>query len=91
MSGGATPAASLGTRLFAEGLGTLLLLATVVGSGIMATTLSPGNDGVSLLANSLATGAMLYVLIVVLGPVSGAHFNPAVTLAAWWRGEASPG
>jgi glycerol uptake facilitator-like aquaporin len=91
VSGDPAPAPSLGTRLFAEGLGTLLLLATVVGSGIMGTTLSPGNDGVSLLANSLATGAMLYVLIVVLGPVSGAHFNPAVTLAAWWRGEASRG
>jgi glycerol uptake facilitator-like aquaporin len=91
VSGDPAPTASLGTRLFAEGLGTLLLLATVVGSGIMGTTLSPGNDGVSLLANSLATGAMLYVLIVVLGPVSGAHFNPAVTLAAWWRGEATRG
>lgn len=77
----------LRTRLFAEGLGTLLLLATVVGSGIMASALSDGNDGVALLANAIATGAILYVLVTVLGPVSGAHFNPAVSLAATWRGE----
>nr|WP_247713754.1 MIP/aquaporin family protein [Qipengyuania sphaerica] len=64
-----------------EFLGTLLLVATVVGSGIMAETLSPENFGVALLANTIATGAILYVLITILGPVSGAHFNPAVTLA----------
>lgn len=74
-------------RLLAEGLGTLLLLATVVGSGIMGTALSGGNDGIALLANAGATAGILYVLIVVLGPISGAHFNPAVTLAMRLRGE----
>ena len=67
--------------LLAEALGTALLLATVVGSGIMGTRLAQGNDAIALLANAGATAAILYVLIVVLGPVSGAHFNPAVTLA----------
>ena len=71
----------------AEGLGTLILLATVVGSGIMADTLSPDNTGVALLANAIATGAILYVLITVLGPVSGAHFNPAVTMTFFIRGD----
>jgi glycerol uptake facilitator-like aquaporin len=74
-------------RLLAEGLGTLLLLATVVGSGIMGTALSGGNDGIALLANAAATAGILYVLIVTLGPISGAHFNPAVTLAMRARGE----
>ncbi|HEY1070614.1 aquaporin [Thermomonas sp.] len=74
-------------RLLAEGIGTLLLLATVVGSGIMGTTLSAGNDGIALLANAAATAGALYVLITVLGPISGAHFNPAVTLAMRVRGE----
>lgn len=74
-------------RLLAEGVGTLLLLATVVGSGIMGTTLSGGNDGIALLANAAATAGVLYVLITVLGPISGAHFNPAVTLAMRVRGE----
>jgi glycerol uptake facilitator-like aquaporin len=74
-------------RLFAEFLGTALLLATVVGSGIMGTALSAGNDGIALLANAAATAGILYVLIVVLGPVSGAHFNPAVTLAMAMRGD----
>ncbi len=64
-----------------EFLGTLLLLATVVGSGIMGESLSGGNVAIALLANAMATGAMLFVLINVFGPVSGAHFNPAVTLA----------
>jgi glycerol uptake facilitator-like aquaporin len=64
-----------------EFLGTLLLLATVVGSGIMGESLSGGNIAIALLANALATGAMLFVLINIFGPVSGAHFNPAVTLA----------
>ena len=73
-------------RLLAEGLGTLLLLATVVGSGIMGTALSGGNDGIALLANAAATAGILYVLIVTLGPISGAHFNPAVTLAMRARG-----
>ncbi|ESQ73522.1 MIP/aquaporin family protein [Asticcacaulis sp. AC402] len=71
---------SLSRRLFAEGIGTALLLATVVGSGIMAETLAGGNIAVALLGNTLATGAMLMVLITMLGPVSGAHFNPVVTL-----------
>ncbi len=74
-------------RLTAEALGTLLLLATVVGSGIMGTALSGGNDGIALLANAAATAGILYVLIVTLGPISGAHFNPAVTLAMRARGE----
>lgn len=74
-------------RLLAEALGTALLLATVVGSGIMGTTLSGGNDGIALLANAAATAGMLYVLIVTLGPISGAHFNPAVTVAMRLRGE----
>ena len=77
---------SLARALFAEALGTCVLLATVVGSGIMGVALSDGNDGVALLANSGATAAVLYVLIVVLGPLSGAHFNPAVTLAMRLRG-----
>jgi len=64
-----------------------VLLATVVGSGIMGTNLSAGNDGLALLANAMATAAILYVLITVLGPISGAHFNPAVTLAMRLRGE----
>ena len=66
--------------LAAEGIGTALLVATVVGSGIMAEQLSGGNDAVALLGNTAATGAVLYVLITVLGPVSGAQFNPVVTL-----------
>lgn len=73
-------------RLLAEGLGTLVLLATVVGSGIMGQTLAEGNAAIALLANSLATAGILFVLISVLGPLSGAHFNPAVTLAMRWRG-----
>jgi glycerol uptake facilitator-like aquaporin len=67
-------------RLIAEALGTLLLLVAVVGSGIMAERLADGNIAVALLANALATGAALVVLISVFGPLSGAHFNPAVTL-----------
>ena len=67
--------------IVAEALGTALLLATVVGSGIMGDRLSGGNVAIALLANSLATGSVLVVLILVFGPVSGAHFNPAVTLA----------
>jgi glycerol uptake facilitator-like aquaporin len=77
-----TAIAPLRQRLLAEFLGTALLLATVVGSGIMGVALSRGNAGVALLANAGATAAILYVLIVVLGPVSGANFNPVVTLAA---------
>lgn len=78
---------ALHRRLMAEALGTMSLLATVVGSGIMGTALSAGNDGIALLANAGATAGMLYVLIVLLGPISGAHFNPAVTLAMRLRGE----
>jgi len=78
---------SLPRRLVAEFLGTGVLLATVVGSGIMGVAMSGGNDGIALLANATATAGMLYVLIAVLGPVSGAHFNPAVTLALRMRGE----
>ena len=74
-------------KLVAEGLGTLLLLATVIGSGIMAENLAGGNDAVALLGNTLATGAILAVLITMLGPISGAHFNPAVTLAFVLRRE----
>lgn len=72
---------SLSRRLVAEFLGTGALLVAVVGSGIMGDQLSGGNVAIALLANSLATGAALLVLIVVFGPISGAHFNPAVTLA----------
>ena len=78
---------TLGRRLLAEFLGTVLLLATVVGSGIMGVALSRGNDGIALLANAGATAGALYVLIVLFGPISGAHFNPAVTLAMRVRGE----
>jgi len=67
-------------RLVAEGLGTAILVATVVGSGIMAERLAGGNQAVALLGNTIPTGAILVVLITILGPVSGAHFNPAVTL-----------
>jgi glycerol uptake facilitator-like aquaporin len=74
-------------RLLAEALGTALLLATVVGSGIMGTRLSAGNDGLALLANAAATAGALYALITVLGPTSGAHFNPAVSVVARLRGE----
>lgn len=70
----------LGRRLAAEALGTALLLATVIGSGIMGERLAGGNVAIALLANSIATGAALYALILVFAPVSGAHFNPAVTL-----------
>jgi glycerol uptake facilitator-like aquaporin len=69
--------------LLAEFIGTAALLCTVIGSGIMAETLSGGNNGVALLANTLATVFALYVLIEILGPVSGAHFNPLVTLVVW--------
>jgi glycerol uptake facilitator-like aquaporin len=71
----------------AEFCGTALLLAVVVGSGIMGERLAAGNDAIALLANSLATGAGLYVLILTLGPVSGAQFNPAVSVLLAWRGE----
>jgi glycerol uptake facilitator-like aquaporin len=72
---------SLPRRLVAEALGSAFLLAAVVGSGVMGENLAGGNAGIALLANSLATGAALVALIIVFGPISGAHFNPAVTLA----------
>ncbi|MEO9820775.1 MAG: MIP/aquaporin family protein [Paracoccaceae bacterium] len=74
-------------KLGAEALGTAFLLIGVVGSGIMGETLADGNTAIALLANAIATGAMLFVIITVLGPISGAHFNPAVTLAFYLRGD----
>ena len=74
-------------KLFAELLGTALLLAVVIGSGIMAERLSDGNIAIALLANTLATVGGLYILIEVFGPVSGAHFNPAVSAVMAWRGQ----
>ena len=71
----------------AEGIGSFFLFACVIGSGIMATNLSQGNNAIALLGNTLATGAMLYVLIAMLGPISGAHFNPAVSLISASRGD----
>ena len=76
-------------QLWAEALGSFLLFATVIGSGIMAERLAGGNMAVALLGNTLATAAMLYVLIAMLGPVSGAQFNPAVSLIKRLRGENS--
>ena len=81
----------LARKLIAEALGTMLLLATVVGSGIMAENLAAGNDAIALLGNTLATGAILAVLITALGPLSGAHFNPAVTLAFLIRRQIGSG
>jgi glycerol uptake facilitator-like aquaporin len=77
---------TLARQLAAEGAGTALLLAGVVGSGIMAERLAGGNMAIALLANTLATGALLAALIVAFGPISGAHFNPAVTLSSAWQG-----
>ena len=77
----------LSQRLLAEALGTAILVATVVGSGIMAERLAGGNQAIALLGNTIPTGAILVVLITILGPVSGAHFNPAVTLVFAGRGE----
>lgn len=74
-------------RLIAEFTGTALLVTIVVGSGIAAQRLSPGNVGLQLLENSAATAAGLYVLILIFGPVSGAHFNPAVSVVDWWAGR----
>jgi glycerol uptake facilitator-like aquaporin len=79
--------ASLARRLAAEALGTAILLAAVVGSGIMAEQLAGGNAALALLGNTIPTGAILYVLITAFGPVSGAHFNPAVTLAFSLAGD----
>src|SRR3954470_19180636 len=77
---------SLSRRAVAEAIGTALLLATVVGSGIMGERLSGGNVAIALLANTLATGAALVALILTFGPISGAHLNPVVTLADAARG-----
>ena len=74
-------------KLLAEALGTALLLAVVIGSGVMAERLSQGNAAIALLANTLATVGGLYVLIEMFGPISGAHFNPAVSLVMTWRRE----
>jgi glycerol uptake facilitator-like aquaporin len=78
---------SLSQRAFAEGLGTAFLLAAVVGSGIMAQRLAGGNEALALLGNTLPTGAILVVLILIFAPLSGAHFNPAVSIAFALRGE----
>ena len=78
---------TLERRLVAEWLGTFFLLATVIGSGIMAERLADGNVAIALLGNTIPTGAILVVLITMFGPISGAHFNPAVTLCFVLRGE----
>lgn len=80
---------STAQKLAAEALGTALLLAIIVGSGIMGETLAGGNIAIALLGNTIATGAGLVILILLFGPVSGAHFNPAVTFAFLLRGEIS--
>ena len=80
---------TLGRAAAAEAIGTALLLAIVVGSGIMGERLAQGNAAIALLANSIATGAGLYALIVVFGPVSGAHFNPIVSGVSMWNGHLS--
>ncbi len=85
------PRLSLTRRSAAEFLGTALLLIAVVGSGIAAEQLSPDDNGVALLINAIATGAALVAIITALGPVSGAHVNPAVTIAAAWRGDLDRG
>jgi glycerol uptake facilitator-like aquaporin len=85
-SGRMSARANLLRRTACEALGAALLLATVVGSGIMAERLSAGNAGIALLGNTLATGAVLVVLLGLLGPVSGAHFNPLVSTVEWLRG-----
>ncbi|MEM7188529.1 MAG: MIP/aquaporin family protein [Pseudomonadota bacterium] len=74
-------------KLLAEGVGTLLLLATIVGSGIMGDNLANGQPGAALLPHALAIGAILFCMITLLGPISGAHFNPAVSLVFLLRGE----
>ena len=74
-------------KLIAEALGSFFLFATVIGSGVMGDSLSAGNAAVALLGNTMATGAILFVLITMLGPISGAHFNPAVSLVMRLRGE----
>ena len=83
----AMPAYSTGQKAAAEALGTALLVATVIGSGIMAESMAGGNAALALLCNTIATGAILYVLITALGPVSGAHLNPAVSAVFASRAE----
>lgn len=87
----APPGVDLARRAFAELLGTGLLVTVVVGSGIAASRLSPGDVGLQLLENAAATAAALAVLILVLGPVSGAHLNPVVSLVDWWQGRRAGG
>jgi glycerol uptake facilitator-like aquaporin len=82
---------SLAKSIFAETLGSLLLAGTVIGSGILASRLSGGNDAIALLGNTAATGAILFVLVSALQPISGAHFNPAVTLVMALRRELPAG
>ena len=74
------PEVTAGRQYAAEFVGTAFLLATVIGSGIMAAALAGGNDAIALLGNTIATGTILVVLITIFGPLSGAHFNPAVTI-----------
>src|ERR1700678_4695463 len=81
----------LAQRIVAESLGTAFLLAGVVGSGIMAAKLAGGNGALALLCNTLPTGAILTVLVLTFGPLSGAHFNPAVSIALGLRRELLPG
>lgn len=78
---------SLGRRMAAEGIGSFFLFACVIGSGIMAANLAKGNEAIALLGNTAATAAMLFVLITMLGPISGAHMNPAVSAVAASRGD----
>ncbi len=82
---------SLNRMAVAEAIGTALLLAIVVGSGIMGERLAQGNAAVALMANSIATGAGLYALIVIFGPISGAHFNPVVSAVTVWQGGLTGG
>jgi glycerol uptake facilitator-like aquaporin len=82
-----TQTVSLSRRLLVEGLGTAILVATVVGSGIMAERFSGGNQAIALLGNTIPTGAILVVIITIFGPISGAHFNPAITLVFAGRRE----
>lgn len=89
MSQNAVFSATVPAKLLAEFLGTAALLAAVVGSGIMGMQLAQGNMAIALLANAAATAGMLYVLIATLGPISGAHFNPAVSLVMRWQGGLS--
>ncbi len=77
---------NLSRRIVAEALGTAFLLAAVIGSGIMGERLAAGNVAIALLGNTLATGAALVALILAFGPISGAHFNPAVTISYAWQG-----